>query len=273
MHWANASELYTNPAKYHTISLDNTLSGTINLPTLLGNLFMLQGILVNNLGTNSPLWSLSYEWWYYCLFAFGAAAWIVKTRIRFAFGAAAIVLSALLPIKILLWGVIWLLGLAAYAWIKQGKWRLHPGLGLFIFAVAMVVSRLSHNAHNVENPEPMLIEFARDLGLGVAFILALASVSRLKSEMPLARMHRHLADFSYTTYLVHFPILMFLVATGFQFLGIPFRVQPSGSGLMYLAFAAAGIYACSFLISTVTEANTRSVRRWVAHLVGDDRVS
>jgi peptidoglycan/LPS O-acetylase OafA/YrhL len=119
----------------------------------------------------------------------------------------------------------------------------------------------------------MLIEFARDLGLGVAFILALASVSRLKSEMPLARMHRHLADFSYTTYLVHFPILMFLVATGFQFLGIPFRVQPSGSGLMYLAFAAAGIYACSFLISTVTEANTRSVRRWVAHLVGDDRVS
>lgn len=272
MHWVNASELYTDPAKYHTISLDNTLSGTINLPTLIGNLFMLQGILVNNLGTNSPLWSLSYEWWYYCLFAFGAAALIIKTGIRFALGAAAIVLSALLPAKILLWGVIWLLGIAGYAWIKQGKWRLHPVLGLFILAIAMVISRLSHNAHNVDHPEPMLIEFARDLGLGVAFILALAGVSRLKSEIPLARMHRRLADFSYTTYLVHFPILMFLVALGFQFLGIPFRVQPNGWGLLYLASLAAGIYACSFLISTVTEAHTRSVRRCLAHLLGANGV-
>jgi peptidoglycan/LPS O-acetylase OafA/YrhL len=271
MHWVDASELYTDPAKYHTISLDDSLSGTINLPTLLGNLFMLQGILVNNLGTNSPLWSLSYEWWYYCLFAFGAAAVIIKTRIRFAFGAAAIVLSALLPAKIMLWGVIWLLGIAGYAWIKHAKWRLHPAFGIFVLAVAMVISRLSHNAHNVENPEPVLIEFVRDLGLGLAFILALASISRLKSEMPLARMHRHLADFSYTTYLVHFPILMFLTALGFQFLGIPFRVQPSGWGIPYLACLAAGIYACSFLISRVTEANTRSVRRWVADVLGDER--
>jgi peptidoglycan/LPS O-acetylase OafA/YrhL len=272
MHWVNAGELYTDPAKYHTISLDNTLSGTINVRTLIGNLFMLQGILVNNLGTNSPLWSLSYEWWYYCLFACGAAALIIETRIRFAFGAAAIVLSALLPMKILLWGVIWLLGIAGYAWVKHAKWRLHPGLGLFVLTIAMAISRLSHNAHNVENPEPMLIEFVRDLGLGFAFILALAGISRLKREMPLARMHRLLADFSYTTYLVHFPILMFLTALAFQFLGIAFRVQPSGWGLLYLACLAGGIYACSFLISTVTEAHTRSVRRWVAHRLGDNRL-
>jgi peptidoglycan/LPS O-acetylase OafA/YrhL len=272
MHWVNASELYTDPAKYHTISLDNTLSGTINLPTLLGNLFMLQGILVNNLGTNSPLWSLAYEWWYYCLFAFGAAALIIKTRIRFAFGAAAVVLAALLPAKILLWGLIWLLGIAAYAWIKHAKRRLHPALGVSVLTIAIAISRLSHNAHNVEHPEPMPVEFVRDLGLGFAFILGLASVSRLKRAMPLALLHRHLADFSYTTYLVHVPILIFLAALGFEFLGIPFRVQPSGSGLMDLACLSAGIYACSFLISRVTEANTRSVRRWIAHLLGDTRV-
>jgi peptidoglycan/LPS O-acetylase OafA/YrhL len=272
MHWVNAAELYTNPAKYHTISLDNTLSGTINVPTLIGNLFMLQGILVNNLGSNSPLWSLAYEWWYYCLFACGAAAVIIRTRIRFACGAAAIVLAALLPVKLLLWGVIWLLGIAAYAWIKRAKWRLHPGLGLFILAIGMVISRLNHNAHNVENPEPMSIEFVRDLGLGLTFIVALAGISRLQREIPLARMHRHLADFSYTTYLVHFPILMFLTAFAFQFLGIPLRVQPNGRGLLYLGCMAAGIYACSFLISTVTEAHTRSVRRRAAHLLGEKGV-
>lgn len=36
--------------------------------TFIGNLFFLQNIFVSTYGTNSPLWSLSYEFWYYVTF-------------------------------------------------------------------------------------------------------------------------------------------------------------------------------------------------------------
>lgn len=46
----------------------------VNVTALFGNLFMLQDVLTPTRGSNGPLWSLSYEWWYYCLFAFALAA-------------------------------------------------------------------------------------------------------------------------------------------------------------------------------------------------------
>jgi len=49
--------------------------GSFDVRTLLGNLFMLQdfsatkpGVWFNYYGGNTPLWSLSYEWWFYMLF-------------------------------------------------------------------------------------------------------------------------------------------------------------------------------------------------------------
>ncbi|MES2091144.1 MAG: acyltransferase family protein [Pseudomonadota bacterium] len=74
LHWFNKSELYTNSLQYHTISLNSTISAAMDLPTFFGNLFMMQGILTGNLGSNAPLWSLANEWWYYCIFALVGAA-------------------------------------------------------------------------------------------------------------------------------------------------------------------------------------------------------
>ena len=267
LNWVNASELYTNPGQFHTISLANTLSGTINLPTFFGNLFMLQGVVVDNLGSNGPLWSLSYEWWYYCLFALAGAAFTARTRVRYAYGVASVILAVLLPEKILLWGVIWLLGIAAYAWIKSDRWHPQPWVGLAIFCVAIVISRMSHNQNNVENRESLAIEFARDLGVAVAFVFAIASVNHLKRAIPLARMHLCLANFSYTLYLVHFPMLMFVVATGYQVFGVNFQVQPSSFSFVHFALVTIGIFASSFLLSRVTEANTAYVKHWVTRVL------
>ncbi len=58
------------------------------LPQLIGNLLMLQdveslkpGVLVSPYMGNSPLWSLSYEWWFYILF-YPITMWIQSWRAR-----------------------------------------------------------------------------------------------------------------------------------------------------------------------------------------------
>jgi peptidoglycan/LPS O-acetylase OafA/YrhL len=69
LHYLNGTEIYTNSPRYHTKSLGFVISDNLNIPTFFSNLFNFQDIFSSHFGSNSPLWSLSYEWWYYCLFA------------------------------------------------------------------------------------------------------------------------------------------------------------------------------------------------------------
>ena len=46
----------------------NDVRQTIGLPTLLGNLAFLQDFFARPYGSNGPLWSLSYEFWFYLVF-------------------------------------------------------------------------------------------------------------------------------------------------------------------------------------------------------------
>lgn len=74
----------------------------------LGNLAFLQKLAVPVLGSNGPLWSLAYEFWYYIFFP----ALFLAARGRFTFGLVALVVAVLHPA--LLWGFLcWLCGCAA----------------------------------------------------------------------------------------------------------------------------------------------------------------
>lgn len=61
-------------ANYATLSIGNNELININYQNLFGNIFMLQdstakpNILFKSFLGNLPLWSLSYEWWFYILF-------------------------------------------------------------------------------------------------------------------------------------------------------------------------------------------------------------
>lgn len=261
MLWFDASELYTNSAQYNTISLTSKISESINFPTLLGNLFMVQNIFMPPLGSNGPLWSLAYEWWYYCIFGFSAAAIMGEGKNRFFYAAIAIVISSLLPEKLMLWGTVWLLGIAAHTWLNSGVWRPHPTIGFGVFVLAMAASRLSHNADNVTNRESLGVEFVRDFGLGITYVIALVSTSRVVKKITLPRLNERLAEFSYTTYLFHFPAMLFIVAVGYQIFGIKFQVQPSAGGFLYMFGTTVAIYIYCFAFSQLTERHTNVIRQ------------
>lgn len=262
LHWFNGSELYTNSAQYQTLSLSTKVDAALDLPTFIGNLFMMQGILTSHFGSNGPLWSLANEWWYYCVFALvGSALTASEPRHRAICASLAVIISVLLPPKLMLWGLIWVLGIAAHAWIKSNHWRPHPALGIGLFVLVLVGSRFTRNASGDSGEASLMTEFTRDLMLGISYAVGLVSATRMKAAIPLARIHEHLAEFSYTAYLCHFPGMLLLVAIGNQAFGMDFLVQPDWHGLAYLCGVCAILYGYAYLFFLTTEKHTALIRR------------
>ena len=82
------------------------------VPVFLGNFFFLQSIVSPVFGSNGPLWSLSYEFWYYILFPvliLATAAW-VGTRIRILYAGLALLLLWFIGPQISFYFLIWLAG-------------------------------------------------------------------------------------------------------------------------------------------------------------------
>lgn len=262
----NASELYTNATQFHTGSIPDSVGG-VNLSTVIGNLFMLQTIAVETVGSNGPLWSLANEWWYYCIFACVGFAVYGNGRPRIALAFMAILLGVVLPIKITLWALIWAMGVAIPVWIKSRLWRPHPALGLGILVLAFAFSRQSHGLEIITGRFAFANQFLKDLALGLCYAAALGCTSRITIRLPFSRMHHWLAEFSFTTYLFHFPLMLFLVSAGFQLFGWSFKRQPDVSALTYLLAMVMVVFGLCYLISLVTERHTNFVRNWLGKVL------
>jgi peptidoglycan/LPS O-acetylase OafA/YrhL len=79
------------------------------------NLFFLQSVVSPVFGSNGPLWSLSYEFWYYILFPaliLAATSW-TGIRNRFLYAGLAALLMWFVGLQISLYFLIWLAGVLA----------------------------------------------------------------------------------------------------------------------------------------------------------------
>ena len=84
-------------------------------------------------------------------------------------------------------------------------------------------------------------------------------------------MNKFMADFSYSLYLIHFPLMLFVLgtlhATG-RFDAIARGYSPTSTqGLAVQAAAIAIIYATAWLFASVTERQTPAVRNWLKRFV------
>ena len=251
LHSHLAPALYAGQTGTHM--LGNTTE-SLRASTFAGNLFFLQGILVKTFGSNSPLWSLAYEFWYYILFPF---AFLVVRRgvpmVTRIFSAVAFLACACLVGKdILLAFPLWLLGT-----ILVLVPAAHVGVRLRVIATIVYCPIFFFLAKT-----RLVSGVLSDYILGAATFILIWVLLSAKSEAPANRyvaITRLGARFSYTLYLVHVPFLVLLTAA----MAGESRWQ---SDALHLAMGTAGlllVIGYAFAIASLTEFQTDHVRQWV----------
>lgn len=177
--------------------------------TLFGNLFALQGILVDDAG--GVFWTLSYEMWFYVLI--GALIVVfMRSNVLKLYGGIILLLSlcAFTALKTNLLFVL-LFGVLAYYWCKQ-EWKESNALlkgAVFCFCVCMLLSNLAADSHAFDKSAfTFLSSDVINTCLGFCSALIIMDVSKRKPTTKLQTFFdswgTKLAQFSYSLYLTHF---------------------------------------------------------------------
>ncbi|OGT16937.1 MAG: hypothetical protein A3B69_00215 [Gammaproteobacteria bacterium RIFCSPHIGHO2_02_FULL_38_33] len=238
----------------------------INASVFFGNLFFLQGVFTSFLGSNSPLWSLSYEYWYYMAFSLLLLIFFRASD----FNKKVIYAVILATIAYVFWVFIylfpvWLFG-ACLAFIPRNDFlKMRRFFWIFLvaalvfFVVCMTLSRFSITAG---------LTASYSIGFATSFLIYVLLHDIRNSQGYYAKITSFFANMSYTVYLTHLPFLVFLYAVFvregrwsfdaihfFKFTGILFFV------LFY-----------SYLISRITERKTGRVKSFFYSYFLDKRL-
>lgn len=252
---------------------DPVFGSVVNFPVaaattfkdLFGTLFFLQGILTRTFGSNTPLWSLANEFWYYAIFPVAAFALLKLKNKRvsglvLALAAAGMLLFAGWIISVLF--LAWLFGVAAVAWaLPQGaagrsKWPVWLSAAAF-FAAALYVARF-----NVLR-DGLLEDVILGSAVGVGLWAALSFSRQGEPAERYGKISKKFAGFSYTLYVVHLPFILLMHAvvsskTGWFAAG---RWQPDAPHLLFATMLFALVLVYAYAVAQLTERHTGALRR------------
>lgn len=229
--------------------------------TFVGNMFGLQDLAVPRYGGNFALWSLTYETWYYVLFPLGVL--MFARRGAFAKASAAVAVAVVawhLNAAILLYFTLWLLG-AGCSRIQvdappKARWAL---AGLFVLVAVWFRLKGSNN---------ILVEesYVQDLLYSLLFLALLCSLQSKvapgdKVTLRLGRIGNFFAEFSFSLYVIHVPLIFLLRHLNQRRLGIDELDPASLSDFgLYLSIVVL-IVLLAWLFHLPFEAQTYRVRR------------
>ena len=213
------------------------------------NALFLQGFAAPPFGSNSALWSLSYEAIFYALYPlllfarvrFGARAAFGAVFVIGAAGSAVHIVSPAIVWTIAPYFAVWTLGALIAEAFTHGTAARRP---LLMLALAFPLMAPSFAAPGSLDPTVKSVIFAPGLGLVMAvFVL---HPWGLGAAAGLARL-RGLGARSYTLYVVHVPLLVFMAALWVRANGgLP------GSGWLMAAGVAAAV-ALAYAVAPLVE--------------------
>lgn len=231
----------------------------------LGNLFFLQTIFCPTFGSNSPLWSLANEFWYYVLFPIALAAgiaWRMNSKLRaIVFTLLTVSLTIFLGSGISIGFVIWLAGTVLVLAHSNCRFSRKRWLIFYLLASSLALSACLLGART---GYPMVL--GSDLAVGIVFSLFLFGILQTNigtGRSFYSRTAHSMAGFSYSLYVLHFPLLLFLRA----WVAAPQRWQPDVTHLSYGAIIGAVTITFAWFVSTFTENKTGVARHWMREVI------
>ncbi len=224
------------------------VAANLTLPVFLGNLTFLQTIAVAPWGSNGPLWSLAYEFWYYVWFP--ALALLVWRR-RLSLALLALLIGAANPG--LYWGFAsWLVGLALLLRVDAASAK-PVGRSWALVAACLFAGVLLTTA--------MIRQSWTDIPLAISFGVLLLAAER--SALPFPRLLAPLAHYgrkaSFSLYAIHFPIVALVggLAIGRA------RLAPGAWSLLLVLALTAFCLLAGWLFALGSEAYTPRLRDWL----------
>lgn len=230
--------------------------------TFIQNVFFLQTISAPIYGSNFPLWSLAYEFWYYVLFPLAFIPFATKTSPLYKVISLTLFMGLcwFLPSDIVILGGVWLLGSAAF-FLHRTRW----GSSFLVNPVVLClsVSALLFSAILVR-ADFVSYAYLPDFLIGFAMAIFLLSFSNLFYRPPI---YSGLTDFisktSYSLYAVHDPFLAFIFSVFLV------NQQFAHNWVGYLGFFLLFIMAMTFgfIFYWLFERNTAKVDAFLLRLV------
>lgn len=217
-------------------------------------LFLVQEIFGTSIGSGSQLWSLSYEWIFYFLFPAIVliarrlgTSWFILVGVLSCAGLTIIFQRA--PLGWLF--ILWCLG--------AGSRHLQSCLAM-PKGVAWLGGATCATAFFLTPHLPFrLAEFLVAAGLA----LYLSRFDPAKKNI-ISGWERTFADFSYSLYLVHLPVIVFLAFIANRLGLLPpegVAVSPLSIGMILSGLAPA--FALAYIFGRLFEARTEPLRRWL----------
>lgn len=217
-----------------------------------GETWAAASVLLNEMAAPSPswdgpLWSLAFEWTYYMIAA-GLLFALARGRSAFgtgilAYALALVALSAVTRGMILAMLPFWIAGALA----SQVRRLRLPWLTIPLFLVALAASRVQ------------VYPWLQDAFVAAATALLLAD-NWFREKEPAPRTGHALAQFSFSLYAIHFPVV--LLAMAFLQKGgmVRARLDPGVRSYGFVLGLVALGYVVSWAFAQLTERNTERLR-------------
>ncbi|AXC11091.1 O-antigen acetylase [Acidisarcina polymorpha] len=219
-----------------------------------GSLFFLQNIHTGWFGSNSPLWSLSCEFWYYVVFPFLALTLVRRSGWLFCLlllAGTGWFLGSQVTALFLCWLAGVAIGLLARKRLLNSpiSRRLIGGAAIMALLLAVVAS----GAHRLNG-------YAADYVITlIAMALIWVALSSAPAGRPYALLAVLLSEMSYTLYLTHLPFLLLMQR-------LCFRERLWPADLVHLCLALLPLVAAIFFAYgnyLLFESHTNDVRWWL----------
>jgi peptidoglycan/LPS O-acetylase OafA/YrhL len=254
--FSNPGSIYTAPPEQAVVhDVASRLSGRV----IAENALFLQGILVGPAGSNDSLWSLANEFWYYIAFPVlllalikNQSAWL-RCVYLVSFLGIALLVGKTIGLLFFIWALGALLSVVPLMIPRTAARVLSYGMALLLPVVFVEVRRAALPIYQAQ--------------WVVALFSALAIYALLhQTEKARDGVYRGVAGFcsriSYTLYLVHLPLAIFICAL----INNPWhRWERSPRNLAEYLAMNVGIFLFSYLFYLAFEAKTDKLRGLLLH--------